>query len=47
MGRPVWVIDHEGADYDFVAVWKNNRDNYYAPTQLGLQAIEWVISDQF
>jgi hypothetical protein len=32
--RPVWVIDHEGADYDLVATWENNGDNYLAPTQL-------------
>jgi hypothetical protein len=34
MGRSVWVVDHEGSDYDFVAVSQNNGDNYFAPTQL-------------
>src|SRR5712671_3482308 len=34
MERPVWLIDHEGADYDVVVAWENNRDNYFAPTQL-------------
>src|SRR5271154_1321003 len=34
MQRHVWVIDHEDADYDFVAVWKNNNDEYFTPIQL-------------
>jgi hypothetical protein len=34
MDRSVFVIDHEGADYDFVAVWKNNEDHMFAPVQL-------------
>jgi hypothetical protein len=34
IGRPVWVVDDEGADYDFVAVWKNNGDEFFTPVQL-------------
>ena|SRR5277367_912003 len=34
MERPVWVVDHEAFDYDFVAVSENNGNNFFAPTQL-------------
>jgi hypothetical protein len=34
MGQPVWVVDHEDSDYDFVAVRENNGDYYFSPTQL-------------
>jgi hypothetical protein len=34
MERPVWVVDDEDNDYDFVAVWENNGDNYFTHTQL-------------
>ena len=34
MERPVWVVDDENADYDFVAVQGINGDNQFSPVQL-------------
>jgi hypothetical protein len=33
-GKPTWIVDHEGADYDFVIIQQENDDDYrFSPTQ--------------